>query len=125
MKHDIRDISNAFIIISDVPHTSIPQQTVTIKPLMGNAVEDSSVLIIPIVRYSKKSTTIKWDLNAKKAVPGNLYGKKKKTLNGHYVNKKPNHLLLRTFLGGYFQMMYLNINLNINKYMYIMIRQTF
>lgn len=88
MKQDIRDISNAFIIISDVPHTSIPQQTVTIKPLMGNAVEDSSVLIIPIVR-------------------------------------KPNHLLLRTFLGAYFQMMYLNINLNINKYMYIMIRQTF
>lgn len=82
MKHDIRDISNAFIIISDVPHTSIPQQTVTIKPLMGNAVEDSSALIIPIVRYPKESTTIKWDLNAKKAVPGNLYGKKtRKPLN--------------------------------------------
>lgn len=51
--------------------------------------------------------------------------KTRKPLNGYYVTKKPNHLLLRTFLGGYFQMMYLNINLNINKYMYIMIRQTF
>lgn len=97
MKQDIRDISNAFIIISDVPHTSIPQQTVTIKPLMGNAVEDSSVLIIPIVRYSKKSTTIKWDLNAKKAVPGNLYGKKKKNVEWTLCKQKTKSLVIENF----------------------------
>lgn len=92
----IRDLSNAFII-SAVPHSSIPQQTVTIKPLMGSAVEDSSVLIVPTVRYPKKLTTFKWDLNAKKVVPGNLYGKKiRKLLNGYYVTKR-NTLVILNF----------------------------
>lgn len=55
---------------------------------MESAVEDSSVLIVPTVRYSKNPTT-KWDLNAKKLVPGKLYGKRiRKLLNGYYIAKK-------------------------------------
>lgn len=51
---------------------------------MESAVEDSSVLIVPTVRYSKNPTT-KWDLNAKKLVPGKRI---RKLLNGYYIAKK-------------------------------------
>lgn len=55
---------------------------------MESAVENSSVLIVPSVRYSKNPTT-KWDLNTKKLVPGKLYGKRiRKLLNGYYIAKK-------------------------------------
>lgn len=53
---------------------------------MESAVENSSVLIVPTVRYSKNT---KWDLNTKKLVPGKLYGKRiRKLLNGYYIAKK-------------------------------------
>lgn len=68
---------------------------------MESAVEDSSVLIVRTVRYSKNPTT-KWDLNAKKLVPGKLYGKRiRKLLNGYYIAKKSPYMLFGTFFDGY------------------------
>lgn len=64
---------------------------------MESAAENSSVLIVPTVRYSKNPTT-KWDLNAKKVVPEKLYGKRiRKLLNGYYNGQKKSKHVFRDF----------------------------